>query len=104
MPCIHIGGAIVCTRPRVQTRRIFRCPTCEMDTVHVEYFMGVWYGFDHACSLCGDRWADGELYPRPFKRAWRVESAAKVRRDLDSVMTREQFDRRVSYELSRYDL
>jgi hypothetical protein len=73
-----------------------------MNTEHVEYFMGVWYGYDHTCALCGDRWGDGELCPRPFRKGWRREAAEKARRDLANALPRHVYERRVRAQLERH--
>jgi hypothetical protein len=94
---------IACGGTKFATRRLMRCPTCEMNTEHVEYFMGVYYGFDHTCTLCGDRWGDGELFPRPFRKAWRTEATRKARRDLAHALPRDVYERRLRAEFRRYD-
>lgn len=70
-------NVIVCRARRYAIRRILRCPTCKATRrmlVHDE----VWYGATITCCHCGDSWQDGELYPRPCRRGWRREAAAKA--------------------------
>lgn len=69
--------AIVCWARHYAIRRILTCPTCRQRRrmlIHDE----VWYGQTVICCHCGDRWQDGELYPRPNTRGWRKEAAAKA--------------------------
>lgn len=68
---------IVCRARRYLIRRIMRCATCKIRRrmlVQDE----AWYGLTFTCCHCGDSWQDGELYPRPSKRGWRKEAAAKA--------------------------
>jgi len=70
-------NVIVCRAARFAIRRILQCPTCRTRRrmlVHDE----AWYGTSMTCCHCGDRWQDGELYPRPRHRGWRKEAAAKA--------------------------
>lgn len=68
---------IVCRARQYNIRRIFRCPTCKMRR-RMLWQDEVWYGVTVTCCHCGDSWQDGELYPRPAKRSWRKEAAAKA--------------------------
>jgi hypothetical protein len=70
-------NVIVCRARRYTIRRILRCITCKTRRrmlVHDE----AWYGLTLVCCHCGDRWQDGELYPRPTRKGWRMEAAAKA--------------------------
>lgn len=71
MPCIPVGGAIVCVASdNFLRRRLMQCPTCKRRRRFVVRFEA-WYGPTAYCLGCGDSWQDGERSPRPFKRAWR---------------------------------
>jgi hypothetical protein len=62
-------------RPRIIMRKVEsqHCPTCELDQAFlIEHH--AWYGQDATCLVCGDRWQDGEMCPRPFARGWRRQS------------------------------
>ena len=70
-------SVIVCRARRYNIRRIRRCPTCKTRR-RILWQDEVWYGVTTTCCHCGDCWQDGELYPRPAKRGWRKEAAAKA--------------------------
>lgn len=70
-------NVIVCRARQYNIRRIFRCPTCKTRR-RMLFQDEVWYGTTTTCCHCGDSWQDGELYPRPAKRGWRKEAAAKA--------------------------
>jgi len=42
-----------------------------------------WYGTQWTCLACGDRWADGELLERPWRRGWRRDSVLSAMRYMD---------------------
>jgi hypothetical protein len=64
--------------PSVWFRKVIYCPTCMQRRRFVCRFQA-WYGVDKTCLSCGDRWSDGELRPRPWRRGWRKESIAYAR-------------------------
>jgi hypothetical protein len=70
-------NVIVCRARRYTIRRIFPCPTCRTRR-RMLFQDEAWYGMTATCCHCGDSWQDGELYPRPKKRGWRKEAAAKA--------------------------
>jgi hypothetical protein len=75
---------IVCAPETFLLRRILRCPTCRTK----RRFVGAdapWYGPRWTCCFCGDVFGDGERLPRPAKRGWRKEAAAKAKRLWDEV-------------------
>lgn len=72
-------GVIVCfASDRFLRKAIRRCPVCECMTEMVERHEA-WYGTSTYCCKCGDRWSDGELGPRPFRRGWRREAVQRHR-------------------------
>lgn len=70
-------NVIVCRAAQFPMRRILPCPTCKTRRRMLAQDE-VWYGTTLTCCHCGDRWQDGELYPRPQQRGWRKEAAAKA--------------------------
>ena len=68
---------IVCRARQYAIRRILQCPTCKARR-RMLCEDEAWYGMTITCCHCGDRWQDGELYPRPRTRGWRKEAAAKA--------------------------
>lgn len=70
-------AVIVCRAQRYLIRRILSCPTCKTRRRMLAQDE-VWYGTTLVCCHCGDRWQDGELYPRPSQRGWRKDAAAKA--------------------------
>ncbi|MFD6490328.1 hypothetical protein [Streptomyces sp. NPDC060188] len=70
-------AVIVCRARGYAIRRIFRCGTCKTRR-RMLWRDEAWYGVTITCCHCGDRWQDGERYPRPSKRGWRTEAAAKA--------------------------
>ncbi|MET9957428.1 hypothetical protein ABZ135_38550 [Streptomyces sp. NPDC006339] len=70
-------NVIVCRARRFPIRRILRCPTCKTRRRMLAQDEA-WYGLSMTCCHCGDRWQDGELYPRPRQRGWRKEAAANA--------------------------
>ncbi|GHC38697.1 hypothetical protein GCM10010348_77610 [Streptomyces anthocyanicus] len=70
-------NVIVCHARHFTIRRIWRCPTCKTRR-RMLFQDEAWYGMTMTCCHCGDRWQDGELCPRPAKRGWRKEAAAKA--------------------------
>ena len=55
------------------------CLACKRRTFavgwHAEY-----YGWSQTCLRCGERWEDGEMCPRPFRRGWRKDSIERAKR------------------------
>lgn len=47
--------------------------------VVLAYDHSPYYDAIATCCHCGDRWSDGELWPRPFMRGWRAKSVASAR-------------------------
>jgi len=39
-----------------------------------------WYDSEITCLRCGDRWAGGEGFPRPFAPRWREENVESARK------------------------
>lgn len=76
------GTLIHISQPIPVDRSLSRqaCPTCKKKRWFVGWFYE-WYGWDHTCLSCGDRWSDGEMCERPFMRGWRKKSidSAKAR-------------------------
>lgn len=73
------AGVIVCSPSTFLLRRVRKCPTCQKRRRMVGRDQ-VWYGRTFTCLGCGDSWENGELLPRPFKRAWRVAAIAEAKR------------------------
>lgn len=83
MACTVYEGAIVCGPPRGIYHRLtdFTCWTCEVETRMVQTWDGAYYGTTLYCLECGDVWADGYRYERPFARYWkrdRIQAATKM--------------------------
>jgi hypothetical protein len=72
-----VNGIIICCAPQYAIRRILRCPICKTRR-RILALDEIWYGTTTICCHCGDRWQDGELCPRPRRRGWRKEAAAKA--------------------------
>ncbi|MFI7073628.1 hypothetical protein [Micromonospora sediminicola] len=73
-PVVHIN------RPdEFLPRRIVFCPV-EQRRRRMAGRDAAWYGATWTCCGCGDSWTDGEMHPRPFKRAWRKEAVAAAKR------------------------
>lgn len=86
MTCRSLGGAIVCgPPPGVYRRAVLDCPVCQRRRRHILRWDGAWYGTTVYCA-CGDRWQDGELAPRPFRRGWRKEAQQKFRAMWDNAV------------------
>ena len=47
-----------------------------------------YYGPSVICMQCGERWEDGQMMPRPFKRGWREENVHKAQVTLDEALAR----------------
>ena len=62
MACTNLGGAIVCSSPSTEYRRILRCPSCRKRRRFLVRFGG-WYGDTLTCCGCARSWADGYQYP-----------------------------------------
>jgi hypothetical protein len=71
----QIASYVIISRPRVVRREVVKqkCPNCRQDQAFLIERIA-WYGEDATCLVCGDRWQDGELCPRPLERAWRRRS------------------------------
>ena len=96
------GGVIVCGPPAgVYMRRILSCGVCQRRHRFVVQWDGAWYGYT-LFGACGDKWADGEMYPRPFKRGWRKKAQARFRAMWDNAATRESFERYVRADRAMY--
>lgn len=93
MTCRNLGGGvIVCgPPPGVYHRMIRHCPICERKRRFVVRWDGAWYGHTVYCA-CGDRWMDGEMAPRPFKKGWRKEAQSYFRALWDSAAPRDLYD------------
>lgn len=92
MTCRNLGGAIVCgPPPGVYYRKISHCPICERRRRTVIRWDGAWYGTTVYCA-CGDRWQDGELVPRPFRKGWRKEAQQSFRAMWDNAAPRDLYD------------
>jgi hypothetical protein len=79
------------TRP--VRRHVRECPTCERRTRFVEIWQGVWYGSIWGCLACGDEWADGERFERPFKRGWRDIRRSKLAVEWSNAMSPREYQR-----------
>jgi hypothetical protein len=79
---VNLGGQTftVCGPPQGIVRRsVQHCPTCQRRRRFVVRWGGAWHGSSVTCCACGDSWADGERYPRPFRRGWRKDATARAR-------------------------
>lgn len=72
---VHIDWA----RRDREWRRIRFCPIEGRRRRMYGWFQH-WYGWTVTCLGCGDRWQDGELGARPFKRGWRREAIAAAKK------------------------
>lgn len=88
-------NVIVCGPPGVYRRAILDCPACDRRHRFVISWDGAWYGQTYYGS-CGDKWQDGEMYPRPFQRGWRQKAQADFRRRWDYAASRPLFERYVT--------
>lgn len=102
----NAAAVILCGPPkdRPVARVVQNCPVCKQRRRMVVKFMGVWYAPHVTCCGCGDTWAEGELLPRPFVRAWRRDAIGKAKAlwptamswrqfcDVTVAMAREEFD------------
>ncbi len=71
--------------PPTSTRRLVdHCPTCRRRTRKVARCYA-YYGALVTCCACGEQWSDGEMCPRPFRRGWRDEAAARARAEWKAV-------------------
>lgn len=66
-------------RPTVRKCQRRECPVCHKRSVILSWFYE-WYGASSTCLRCGDKWADGELMPRPFARGWRQRNIEEAKR------------------------
>jgi hypothetical protein len=55
---------------RFLRRSYRRCPIDECITEQVTRFE-LWYDATTWCTKCGESWAGGQMFPRPFQRGWR---------------------------------
>ena len=103
MTCTPIPGGYICgAGPHPTTRRILPCPTEGRRRRMVQKYGGLWYGDDLTCLGCGDAWADGERYARPFARGWRQKQIARARADWDRAVTRAEYDRHFQADLAAH--
>ena len=65
--------AIVCRYANFPLHRISNCPTCKQRRRTAGNDRGAWIGVIWTCCSCGDRWGDGEMLERPFRRGWRQD-------------------------------
>lgn len=93
MTCRVMGSAIVCGPPPGVYRRAYMdCPVCERRHGCVIRWDGAWYGTT-TYGLCGDRWMDGEMAPREWRRGWRKEAIERAREMWKHAAPRDLFDR-----------
>lgn len=71
-------NVVICRARQFPLRRILACPTCKQRR-RFAVLDEAWYGPTVTCCHCGDSWSDGELSPRPARRGWRAEAAAKAK-------------------------
>lgn len=65
-------------RPKAFLYRTVRgCPTCGQPR-RMLVTMYVWHDIDVDCLTCGERWAAGEMRPRPFQRGWRKVNVSRA--------------------------
>jgi hypothetical protein len=71
----------ICGGDNTYERRVLRCwGQCNGQRRRVLISYGSPYYSPIAyCVACGDRWSDGELGERPFRRGWRRQAIAKNR-------------------------
>ena len=102
MTCHNVGGVIVCGPPAgVYNRSILPCGACKRRHRFIVRWDGAWYGYTFFGG-CGDRWADGEMYPRPFRRGWRKKAQAEFRRQWEHACSPEAFERYVRADRALY--
>jgi len=75
---VSIAVHVCAPRPTTHSLIRFNCPTCGRRRFGVSFFYE-WYGFDLTCLRCGERWADGEMMPRPFAPHWRAKSIERAK-------------------------
>lgn len=67
------------TQFSVEAVRVVKCPTCERRRRMLFQFQE-WYGGTFTCTGCGDRWTDGQMHERPFRRGWRGKQIAGAKK------------------------
>lgn len=77
----------VCAPSSYAFRVVMRCPTCKCRRRFVGQAF-VYYDTSYTCCACGDSFAGGERFPRPFRRGWRAEASAAAKRVWVSAGTR----------------
>lgn len=80
------GGEVVGAICRPRTEWVLSdkpCPLCGYD-VGVMGMYQEWYGTAWTCLACGDKWMDGELLERPWRRGWRRDSVLEAAKHLDA--------------------
>jgi hypothetical protein len=94
-PCENVGGVIICGPPAgVYTRRVLACPECDRRHRFVVQWDGAWYGTT-LYGACGDKWADCEMYPRPFQKGWRTKAQERFRAMWDNAAPADLYERYV---------
>lgn len=71
---VHINAPPAVERKIVTTH----CPTCKRSRRMLGWLYE-WYGWTLTCLGCGDRWTEGEMHERPFRRGWRAQSKASAK-------------------------
>lgn len=101
VPVSPTATALVCMPSTFFVRAMRKCPTCEKRRrmVGADQF---WYGTKWTCLGCGDAWDDGELCPRPFKRAWRKAAMAKAEKDWKRAGSRDEHRAWVQAQIDSY--
>lgn len=87
---MSMSGLHVTFRKIVETRRIFdHCPTCERRTRKWGEYEH-WFGWTVTCTICGERWENGDRCPRPFERGWRARQAEWARKQYQVSLVRKE--------------
>lgn len=94
-------GIINICIPEIISRKVEKkyCPNCKRDQAFLVEHLS-WYGEDRVCLVCGDRWNDEELCPRPFSRGWRRKSVQRALDRLDKPIDHERANEMIKMEKS----
>ena len=100
LQCTNYGNVSINHGPTgIHRRRVYKCWTCERRTPHVIKWDGAYYGTTQYCIVCLDGWQDGERMERPFRRGWKKDRAAYIRRLWDTAMLPARYKAWTEYDL-----
>lgn len=99
--CVIEGDLALCTGRGITYRRILYCPVEKRKRRMVARW-AMWYGIDLTCTGCGDRWQDGEMAPRPWRRAWRREAITSAKAQYATAYSKPVADKAIRAYLDDY--